>query len=67
MFTRITKNKEGSKHIYSNTDTSPDLRKSNAPVDHRKYSCEQFGNDCAYVQKYISTQGSPDEIQTPIH
>jgi len=67
MFTRITKNKIGNKHIYSNTDTCPDLCKSNAPVDQHKYSCEQFGNYYAYVELYIFSQESLVEIQTPAH
>jgi len=67
MFTRITKIKVGNKNIYTNTDTSHDLRKSNAPVDQRQYGCEQFGNNYAYLQVYIFTQGSPVEIQTPAH
>ena len=36
MFSRITNYKVGNKHIYINMDTSPDLCKTNAPVDERK-------------------------------
>ena len=59
MFIRVTKNKVGNKHMYNNTDTSPDLRNTNAPLDQCKYSCEQFVNDYAYVSSiYFYTRES---------